>query len=281
MSFPSCTIRDVAETLIKSNFTSNIPQGFDILTCVPVERSNLFEITIKYNITWMPAYTNLASTEAMALETRLVQEIITYSGNTSAYFESLKVIELREGSVIAVFQLKYYNVVQLRTSEVKSGTVQMILQVRGDPKTEFDLLKVADPDSVIVKSKTALSVSQILHAVGQLIFTSSASSEDIWFPNNFNKNQTTDVCAVISENIVFPDACGMVWLSVYNKTNIDQDFLCSIYEIYLGCIQSAQEEKTGKECKRTSLASWIPNIILAFLPNIKDTQLRACSSKIS
>ncbi|XP_063435862.1 uncharacterized protein LOC134716784 [Mytilus trossulus] len=246
MSFPSCSIRDVAETLVKSNFTSNIPQGFDILACVPVERSNLFEITIKYNITWMPAYANLASTEAMALGTRLVQEIITYSGNTSAYFESLKVIELREGSVIAVFQLKYYNVVQLRTSEVKSGTEQMILQVRGDPKTQFDLLKVADPDSVIVKSKT-------------------------------DKNQTTDVCAVISENIVFPDACGIVWLSVYNKTNIDQDFLCSIYEIYLGCIQSAQEEKTGKECKRTSLASWIPNTILAFLPNIKDTQLRACS----
>ncbi|CAC5425940.1 unnamed protein product [Mytilus coruscus] len=152
MSFPSCTIRDVAETLVTSNFSSFIPQEFDILNCVPAETSNVFEITIKYNITWQPEYADLASTEAMELETRLVQQILTYTGNDSVYVESLKVIELREGSVIAVFQLKYYNL-QLRTSDVKSGTVQMILQVRGDPKTEFDLIKVADPDSVIVVSK--------------------------------------------------------------------------------------------------------------------------------
>ncbi|XP_052102073.1 uncharacterized protein LOC127735795 isoform X3 [Mytilus californianus] len=244
MSFPSCTIRDVAETLVTSNFTSYIPQGFDILTCVPAETSNLFEITIKYNITWKPEYADLESTVAMELETRLVQQIITYTGNDSVYVESLKVIELREGSVIAVFSLKYYNL-QLRTSEVKSGTVQMILQVKSDPKTEFDLIKVADPDSVIVVSK-----------------------ED--------ENQTTDVCAVYSDKIVFPDACGMGWFSFFNKTDIDQDFLCSIYEMYLGCIQAAQIEKTGKECKRTSLASWIPYTITAFLPNIKDSQLRAC-----
>lgn len=62
-------------------------------------------------------------------------------------------------------------------------------------------------------------------------------------------------------------------------TNIITLFF-SIYEIYLGCIQSAQEEKTGKGCKRTSLATWMPNIVTVYFPNIKDTQLRACSSKI-
>ncbi|CAG2231298.1 unnamed protein product [Mytilus edulis] len=59
-------------------------------------------------------------------------------------------------------------------------------------------------------------------------------------------------------------------------TNIITLFF-SIYEIYLGCIQSAQEEKTGKGCKRTSLATWMPNIVTVYFPNIKDTQLRACS----